>query len=82
MFTFHPEHPRTNYMGAEADDWPSLRFNENNRTGGKILNKKQALYYITTLFHNTGRDNMNVFIQRLHLSHIAPLQCGISLGHR
>ena len=23
----YPEHPRTSYMGAEADDWPTLRIN-------------------------------------------------------
>ena len=23
----YPEHPRTSYVGAEADDWPTLRFN-------------------------------------------------------
>ena len=22
----YPEHPGTSYMGAEADDWPTLRF--------------------------------------------------------
>ena len=22
----YPEHPSTSYMGAEADDWPTLRF--------------------------------------------------------
>ena len=22
----HPEHPNTSYMGAEANDWPTLRF--------------------------------------------------------
>ena len=26
LFRFHPEHPRTTYMGAEADDWLTLRF--------------------------------------------------------
>ena len=24
----YPEHPSTRGMGAEADDWPSLRFNK------------------------------------------------------
>ena len=28
VFRFHPEHPRTTYVGAEADDWPTLRFNK------------------------------------------------------
>ena len=23
----YPEHPRTSYVGAEADDWPTLRIN-------------------------------------------------------
>ena len=23
----YPEHPRTSYVGLEADDWPTLRFN-------------------------------------------------------
>ena len=25
VFRFHPEHPRTNYVGAEADDYPTLK---------------------------------------------------------
>ena len=25
---FQPKHPRTTYVGAEADDWPTLRFNK------------------------------------------------------
>ena len=24
----YPEHPRTSHMGAEADDWPTLRFHK------------------------------------------------------
>ena len=24
----YPEHPRTIYVGAEADDWPTLRFHK------------------------------------------------------
>ena len=24
----YPEHASTSYMGAEADDWPTLRFNK------------------------------------------------------
>ena len=24
----YPEHPSTSYMGAEADDWPTLRFHK------------------------------------------------------
>ena len=28
VFRFHPEHPRTTYVGAEADNWPTLRFNK------------------------------------------------------
>ena len=30
----------------------------------KIQIIKQALYYIMALFHNTGHDRMNVFIQK------------------
>ena len=34
----YPEHPRTSYMGAEANDCPTLRINiQNGRTGGKNL---------------------------------------------
>ena len=32
VFRFHPEHPRTTYVGAEADDWPTLKFDKNGRT--------------------------------------------------
>ena len=28
VFRFHPEHPRIIYVGPEADDWPTLRFNK------------------------------------------------------
>ena len=27
VFRFYPEHPRTHCVGAEADDWPTLRIN-------------------------------------------------------
>ena len=37
VFRFHPEHPRTTYVGAEADDLPTLRFHKHDRTGGEIL---------------------------------------------
>ena len=26
VFRLHPEHPRISYVGAEADDWPTLEF--------------------------------------------------------
>ena len=36
----YPEHTRTSYVGAEADDWPTLRININNgHIGGKIIKK-------------------------------------------
>ena len=25
VFRLHPEHPHTTYVGAEADDWPTLK---------------------------------------------------------
>ena len=28
LFRLHPEHPRTTYVGAEADDWPTLRYHK------------------------------------------------------
>ena len=34
----YPEHPGTSYMGAEADDWPTLKIFFNGRTEGNILN--------------------------------------------
>ena len=28
VFRFHPEHPCTTYVGAEADDWPTLKLDK------------------------------------------------------
>ena len=44
VFRFHPEHPRTTYVGAEADDWPTLRFNKTAAQEVKFSNNK---HYIT-----------------------------------
>ena len=51
-------------MGAEADDWPTLRFDETAAQEVKTSTNKQALYYITALFNTIGRDNMNILIQK------------------
>ena len=47
VFRFHPEHPRISYVGAEADDWPTLRFNKNGRTGGKNLTQNIILHKLS-----------------------------------
>ena len=51
VFRFQPEHPRTTYVGDEADDWPTLRFNTQPHMRGYFhaTNKAIRLYRFITL---------------------------------
>ena len=60
----YPEHLSTSYMGAEADDWPTLKNFLNGRIEGNILNQ-QALHSAHELVFII-QDDMSTFIQILH----------------
>ena len=63
VFRFQPEHPRTTYEEAEADDWPTLRFNKTAAQEVKFkINNKHYITY-QSCFHHTGWDNMKELIQ-------------------
>ena len=59
----YPEHISTSYMGAEADDSPTLKF-YNGRTEGNILN--QQVSYSAHELVLILQDHMSTFIQILH----------------
>ena len=59
----YPEHSRTPYVGAEADDWPTLRINIYKIAAQeeKLSNNRQKIIEMT-LF-NITKDNMIVFME-------------------
>ena len=47
----YPEHPRTSYVGAEADDWPTLSLNIKTtaREGKLLYNRRHINDLVQTL---------------------------------
>ena len=41
----YSEHPRSIYVGVEADDWKTLKEYKNDRTGGKNFPIMAQIYY-------------------------------------
>ena len=82
LFRFHPEHLRTTYVGAEADDWPTLRFHTTRPHRRKQL--KHNKHYITNqlcFYHTRQGQNTSVFIRKQCPARTALLQVETLLGH-
>ena len=72
LFRFHPEHLRTTYVRAEADDWPTLRLHTTRPHRRKQL--KHNKNYITNrlCFHNTRqRQHEYIYSNTISYEHCA-----------
>ena len=63
LFRFHPEHLRTTYVRAEADDWPTLRLHTTWLHRRKQLKHNKIILQTGFVFIIQGKGNMNTFIQ-------------------
>ncbi len=72
LFRYHPEHLRTTYVRAEADDWPTLRLHTTRPHRRKKL--KHNKHYITNRLcfnHTTQRQHECIHSKIMSCPHCA-----------